>query len=40
MQIEGESLDAVGKNSNVAVLIPTKVRKNDFVYKLIERDDF
>lgn len=40
MQIEGKSVDNVGKNSNVAVLIPTKVRKNDFVYKLIERDDF
>ena len=40
MQIEGKSVDNVGKNSNVAVLIPTKVRKNDFVYKLIERDVF
>lgn len=40
MQIEGKSVDNVGKNSNVAVLIPIKVRKNDFVYKLIERDVF
>ena len=39
MQIEGKSVDNVGKDSNVAVLIPTKVRKNDFVYKLIERDN-
>jgi hypothetical protein len=37
MQIEGKSVDSVSKNSNVAVLIP-KVRKNDFVYKLIERE--
>ena len=37
MQIEGESVVSVGKNSNVAVLVPSKVRKNDFVYKLIER---
>ena len=39
MQIEGKSVDNVGNDSNVAVLIPTKVRKNDFVYKLIERDN-
>ena len=38
MQIEGKSVDSVDKNSNVAILIPTKVRKNDFVYKLVERD--
>ena len=38
MQIEGKSVDNVDKNSNVAILIPTKVRKNDFVYKLVERD--
>ena len=38
MQIEGESVENVSKNSNVAILIPTKVRKNDFVYKLIERE--
>ena len=38
MQIEGESVDNASKNSNVAVLIPTKVRKNDFVYKLVERN--
>ena len=38
MQIEGKPVDNVDKNSNVAILIPTKVRKNDFVYKLVERD--
>ena len=38
MQIEGESFDKVDKNTNVAVLMPTKVRKNDFVYKLVERN--
>lgn len=38
MQIEGESVQDVKKNSNVAILMPTKVRKNDFVYKLVERD--
>jgi len=37
MQIEGQDVKEVPKNSNVGVLIPTKVRKNDFVYKLIER---
>ena len=37
MQIEGKSVENVDKNSNVAVLIPQKVRKNDFVYKLIPR---
>ena len=38
MQIEGESVDNVDKNSNIAILIPAKVRKNDFVYKLVERN--
>lgn len=38
MQIEGQPVESVDKNSNVAVLIPKKVRKNDFVYKLVERD--
>ncbi|WP_407453445.1 peptidase U32 family protein [Methanobrevibacter sp.] len=38
MQIEGESVDYVSKNSNVAIAIPTKVRENDFVYKLVERN--
>ena len=38
MQIEGESVEEVDKNTNVAILIPTKVRKNDFVYKLVERN--
>ena len=37
MQIEGEDVKEVSKNSNVGVLLPHKVRKNDFVYKLIDR---
>ena len=37
MQIEGESVSHVKKGSNVAIAIPAKVRKNDFIYKLIER---
>ncbi|WP_407422460.1 peptidase U32 family protein [Methanobrevibacter sp.] len=37
MQIEGKDVKEVSKNSNVGVLLPHKVRKNDFVYKLIER---
>lgn len=38
MQIEGESVGQVGKGNNVAIAIPTKVRENDFVYKLVERN--
>ena len=38
MQIEGKSVDNVAKGSNVAIAIPTKVRENDFVYKLVERN--
>ena len=38
MQIEGKSVEKVDKNSNVAISMPTKVRKNDFVYKLVERN--
>lgn len=38
MQIEGKSVDNVSKGSNVAIAIPTKVRENDFVYKLVERN--
>lgn len=37
MQVEGTDVSEVSKNSNVGVLMPSKVRKNDFVYKLIER---
>ena len=37
MQIEGKDVKEVSKNSNVGVLMPQKVRKNDFVYKLVER---
>ena len=38
MQIEGESVTEARKGCNVAIAIPTKVRQNDFVYKLIERN--
>ena len=38
MQIEGKSVDKVSKGSNVAIAIPTKVRENDFVYKLVKRN--
>ena len=38
MQIEGKSVDEVRKGCNVAVAIPKKVRANDFVYKLVERN--
>lgn len=37
MQIEGKPVDNV-ENCNVAIAIPEKVRKNDFVYKLVERN--
>lgn len=37
MQIDGKSVEYVEKGCNVAVAIPKKVRKNDFVYKLVER---
>ena len=38
MQIEGESVSEVKKGCNVAIAIPQKVRQNDFVYKLVERN--
>ena len=38
MQIEGESVSEVERGCNVAIAIPQKVRQNDFVYKLVERD--
>lgn len=38
MQIEGKAVDSVEKGSNVAIAMPNKVRENDFVYKLVERD--
>ena len=38
MQIEGESVSEVEKGCNVAIAIPKKVRANDFVYKLVERN--
>ena len=37
MQIEGQNVSNVSKGCNVAVAFPKKVRKNDFVYKLVER---
>lgn len=38
MQIEGKTVESVKKGSNVAIAITTKVRENDFVYKLVERN--
>jgi putative protease len=38
MQIEGKSVENVEKGCNVAIAVPTKVRENDFVYKLVERN--
>lgn len=40
MEIEGEFVEFASKNQNVAVAIDEKVRPNDFVYKLIENDNF
>ena len=37
MQIEGVSVERVEKGCNVAIAIDNKVRENDFVYKLVER---
>ncbi len=37
MQVDGVDVDNVSRDSNVGVLMPSKVRKNDFVYKLVER---
>ena len=39
MQIDGSDVSNVNKGCNVAVAFPKKVRKNDFVYKLIERSE-
>jgi len=38
MQIEGNSVQNVEKGCNVAIAMPNKVRENDFVYKLVERN--
>ncbi|MDO5814344.1 MAG: peptidase U32 family protein [Methanobrevibacter sp.] len=38
MQIEGEPVSSAEKGVNVAVAMPEKVRENDFVYKLVERN--
>ncbi len=38
MQIEGENVSEVKKGCNVAIAIDKKVRENDFVYKLVERE--
>ncbi len=38
MQIEGKSVSSVEKGSNVAIAMPEKVRENDFIYKLVERN--
>lgn len=37
MQINGKNIENAPKGCNVAVAIPFKVRKNDFLYKLVER---
>lgn len=37
MQIDGKDVKTVKKGNNVGVAIPTKVRENDFVYKLVKR---
>ena len=37
MEIHNEKTDFVKKGQNVGVKIPYKLRKNDFVYKLVER---
>jgi len=40
MEIDGEFVEFSKKNQNVAIAINKKVRPNDFVYKLIKRDNF
>ncbi len=37
MEINSEKVDFVEKGLNVGIKIPYKLRKNDFVYKLVER---
>ncbi len=37
MEINNEQVDFVEKGLNVGIKIPYKLRKNDFVYKLVER---
>lgn len=39
MQIEGEAIEKAPKGCNVAVALPFKARENDFLYKLIEREN-
>lgn len=39
MEINGEFVEFAKKNQNVAIAIDEKVRPNDFVYKLIKRDN-
>ena len=38
-QIEGNPVENVERGSNVAIAVPVKVRENDFVYKLVERNN-
>ncbi|MGL6297731.1 MAG: peptidase U32 family protein, partial [Methanobacteriaceae archaeon] len=38
MEIDGKSINSASANQRVAIYIGEKVRKNDFVYKLVERD--
>lgn len=39
MEINGEFVEFARKNQNVAIAIDDKVRPNDFVYKLIKKDN-
>lgn len=39
MEIEGKSIEKAPKGCNVAVALPFKARENDFLYKLIERNN-
>lgn len=39
MQIEGKSIEKAPKGCNVAVALPFKARENDFLYKLMEREN-
>lgn len=38
MEIDGKSISKGNKGSNIAIAIDNKLRKNDFVYKLVKRE--
>ncbi|KZX17107.1 putative protease YdcP precursor [Methanobrevibacter cuticularis] len=40
MEIDNKAIDYCKKGHNVAIAIDTKVRENDFIYKLIERESY